>query len=112
MNHRISEIEELLTNNRIWKQRLVNIGVVTYKKALNYGFSGVMLRSCGLKWDLRKNMSYDGYNRIQFSIPVTFNGDSYDRYLIRIFELRESCRIIYYVLQNLSINYKNVYLNI
>ncbi len=57
---RISEIEELLTNNRIWKQRLVNVGVINYKQALEYGFSGVMLRSCGIQWDLRKNMSYDG----------------------------------------------------
>jgi len=108
---RISEIEELLTNNRIWKQRLVNVGLVNYKQALEYGFSGVMLRSCGIQWDLRKNMGYDGYNTINFSVPNTFNGDCYDRYLIRIMEMRESHEIIANVLNRLAINIKSPKLN-
>lgn len=108
---RISELEELLTHNRIWKQRLVNIGVVNYKDALSFGFTGVMLRSCGFKWDLRKQMSYDDYNTIDFNIPVTSKGDCYDRYLIRIFEMRESCKIMYKVLKRLSVTYKESTLN-
>jgi NADH dehydrogenase (ubiquinone) Fe-S protein 2 len=108
---RISEIEELLTNNRIWKQRLVNVGIVTYKQALEYGFSGVMLRSCGFAWDLRKNMSYDNYNTVDFNIPVAFNGDCYDRYLIRIFEMRESHKIMYDMVKRLSIPVKEPELN-
>lgn len=109
---RISEIEELLTNNRIWKQRLVNVGIVNYKQAFEYGFSGVMLRSCGIQWDLRKNMSYDGYNTINFSVPNAFNGDCYDRYLIRIMEMRESHIIMNEVIQRLSIKFKEPNLNI
>lgn len=108
---RISELEELLTNNRIWKQRLVNVGIVTYKQALEYGFSGVMLRSCGIEWDLRKNMSYDNYNTVDFNIPLTFNGDCYDRYLIRIFEMRESNKIMYDMVRRLSIDLKEPELN-
>lgn len=99
---RISEIEELLTNNRIWKQRLVQIGVVTYKEALNYGFSGVMLRSCGFEWDLRKNDVYDNYNLINFKVPIGLNGDCYDRYLLRIYELYESTQIIFNILKILN----------
>jgi len=101
---RISEIEELLTNNRIWKQRLVNVGVVNYKQAFEYGFSGVMLRSCGIEWDLRKNMSYDYYNYLNFRIPIGVNGDCYDRYLIRILEMRESYRIMAKIIKKLSEN--------
>ncbi len=108
---RISEIEELLTNNRIWKQRLVNVGIVNYKQALEYGFSGVMLRSCGIEWDLRKNMSYDNYNTVDFNIPITFNGDCYDRYLIRIFEMRESSKIMYDMIKRLSKKFKEPSLN-
>ncbi len=108
---RISEIEELLTNNRIWKQRLVNVGVVNYKQALEYGFSGVMLRSCGIEWDLRKNMSYDNYNTVDFNIPVTFNGDCYDRYLIRVFEMRESCKIMYDMIVRLNMVFEDPFLN-
>ncbi len=99
---RISEIEELLTNNRIWKQRLVNIGSINYKEALNLGFSGVMLRSCGFLWDLRKNESYDNYSLFDFRIPITFNGDCYDRYLIRINELYESNTLIIKVIKELK----------
>jgi NADH dehydrogenase (ubiquinone) Fe-S protein 2 len=87
---RIDEIEELLTSNRIWKQRLVDIGVVSYKEALQFGFTGVMLRGSGINWDLRKSMPYDIYNELDFSIPVGINGDCYDRYLIRIEEMRQS----------------------
>lgn len=91
---RLDEIEELLTNNRIWKQRLVDIGVVTAEEALNWGFSGVMLRGSGIDWDLRKTQPYDVYDRMEFDIPVGTNGDCYDRYLIRIEEMRQSLRIM------------------
>ena len=93
-NSRIDELEELLTGNRIWKQRLVDIGVVSYENALNWGFSGVLLRGSGISWDLRKNMPYEIYNKLDFNIPIGKNGDCYDRYLIRIFEMRESIKII------------------
>ena len=93
-NSRIDELEELLTDNRIWKQRLVDIGVVSYRDALNAGFSGVMLRGSGISWDIRKNNPYEIYEDLDFKIPVGFNGDCYDRYLIRIFEMRESINII------------------
>jgi NADH dehydrogenase I D subunit len=93
-NSRIQEIEELLTNNRIWKQRLINIGVVNKDKALNLGFSGVMLRASGIQWDLRKNQSYEIYDDLDFSIPIGNNGDCYDRYIVRIEEMRQSINII------------------
>lgn len=91
---RINEIEELLTNNRIWKQRLVDIGTVSYQDACDWGFTGVMLRGSGVSWDLRINQPYDVYNQVDFSIPVGTNGDCYDRYLIRIEEMRQSLNII------------------
>jgi NADH dehydrogenase I D subunit len=91
---RISEIEELLSTNRIWKQRLSGIGVVNYREAVEYGFSGVMARGSGICWDLRKNTPYEIYDHLIFSIPVGLNGDCYDRYLIRIFEMKQSLRII------------------
>ena len=91
---RLDEVEELLTNNRIWKQRLVDIGVVSAKDALNWGFSGVMLRGSGILWDLRKTQPYEIYDRLEFDIPVGTNGDCYDRYLIRVEEMRQSVRII------------------
>lgn len=100
-NYRINEIEELLTNNRIWKQRLVDIGIVTLDKALNWGFSGVMLRGSGLAWDLRKTQSYDVYDSMSFSVPVGTNGDCFDRYLIRVEEMRQSLRIIEQCLNNI-----------
>jgi NADH dehydrogenase (ubiquinone) Fe-S protein 2 len=109
---RISEIEELLTNNRIWKQRLVNVGVVNYKQAFEYGFSGVMLRSCGIEWDLRKNMSYDGYHALNFKVPITFNGDCYDRYLIRVMEMRESHEIMNNLILKLAQKHEQSNLNI
>jgi len=91
---RLDEIEELLTENRIWKQRLVDVGVVSLKDAKEWGFSGVMLRGSGINWDLRKVQSYDIYDRVNFKIPVGKNGDCYDRYLLRIIEMRESLIII------------------
>jgi len=91
---RIDEMEEMLTNNRIWKQRLVDIGVVTADQALDWGFSGVMMRASGISWDLRKTQPYDVYNRMKFDVPVGTRGDCYDRYLIRIEEMRQSLRII------------------
>ena len=91
---RIDELEELLTENRIWKQRLVNIGVVTYEEALNWSFSGVLLRGSGIAWDLRKNQPYEIYEKLTFDIPLGKNGDCYDRYLIRINEMRQSVNII------------------
>jgi NADH dehydrogenase (ubiquinone) Fe-S protein 2 len=100
---RIDEIEEMLTNNRIWKQRLVDIGIVNYDIALNYGFSGVMLRGSGIKWDLRKAFPYECYDNYNFVIPIGTNGDCFDRYLIRIEEMRQSLFIIYQCLQTLDI---------
>lgn len=91
---RLDEIEELLTENRIWKQRLVDVGIVTLKTAQNWGFSGVMLRGSGVSWDLRKTQPYDVYSSIDFDVPVGTNGDCFDRYLIRIEEMRQSLRII------------------
>jgi len=91
---RLDELEELLTENRIWKQRLVDVGIVSSQEAEKWGFSGVMIRGSGLKWDLRKSQPYDVYNLINFNIPTGTNGDCYDRYLIRITEMRESLSII------------------
>ncbi len=94
MAARLDEMEELLTDNRIWKQRLVDIGIVPASDALDWGFSGVMLRGSGVSWDLRKTQPYEVYDRLDFDIPVGTNGDCYDRYLIRISEMRESLKII------------------
>jgi NADH dehydrogenase (ubiquinone) Fe-S protein 2 len=93
-NLRLDEIEEMLTGNRIWKERLVDIGVVSAKKAVDWGFSGVMLRGSGLPWDLRKTQPYEIYSEMDFSIPVGNAGDCYDRYLIRIEEMRQSLHLI------------------
>ena len=91
---RIDEMEEMLTSNRIWKERLVDIGIVTTTDTVNWGFSGVMLRGSGLPWDLRKNVPYEIYNELNFYIPVGINGDCFDRYLVRIEEMRQSLNII------------------
>ncbi|OZJ05922.1 NADH-ubiquinone oxidoreductase 49 kDa subunit, mitochondrial [Bifiguratus adelaidae] len=91
---RIDETEELLTGNRIWKTRTIGIGKVTAKQALDWGFSGVMLRGSGFKWDIRKVAPYDAYGDMEFDVPVGENGDCYDRYLCRIEEMRQSLRII------------------
>jgi NADH dehydrogenase (ubiquinone) Fe-S protein 2 len=93
-NVRLDEIEEMLTGNRIWKERLVDIGIVSAKKAIDWGFSGVMLRGSGLPWDLRKAQPYEIYSELSFSIPVGNSGDCYDRYLIRIEEMRQSLNIL------------------
>jgi NADH-quinone oxidoreductase subunit D len=90
----VDEYETLLTDNRIWKQRTVNIGVVSPERALALGFTGPMLRGSGVEWDLRKKQPYEVYDRLDFGIPVGANGDCYDRYLVRIEELRQSNRII------------------
>lgn len=90
----VDEYETLLTDNRIWKQRLVGVGVVTPERALSMGFTGPMLRGSGIAWDLRKKQPYEVYDRLDFDIPVGTNGDCYDRYLVRVEELRQSNRII------------------
>ena len=91
---KLLEIEEMLSDNRIWKLRLVDIGIVTYKNALDWGFSGVMLRGSGICWDLRKSEPYEIYNELDFNIPVGAHGDCYDRYLIRINEMKQSVKLI------------------
>ncbi len=90
----VDEYETLLTDNRIWKQRLVDIGIVSPERALQRGFSGPMLRGSGIEWDLRKKQPYAAYDKLDFDIPVGVNGDSYDRYLVRMEEFRQSARII------------------
>lgn len=91
---RVDEFEEVLTENRIWKERTIGIGKVSVADALNYGFSGVMLRGSGVPWDIRKSQPYDAYDQVEFDIPVGKNGDCYDRYLCRTEEFRQSLRII------------------
>jgi NADH-quinone oxidoreductase subunit D len=90
----VDEYETLLTENRIWKQRTVGIGVVSPERALALGYSGVMLRGSGIEWDLRKKQPYEVYDRMDFDVPVGVNGDTYDRYLCRIEEMRQSNRIV------------------
>ena len=90
----INDIETLLTDNRIFKQRNVDIGIVSKEDALDYSFSGVMMRGSGIPWDLRKSQPYDCYNQLNFKIPIGKNGDCYDRYLCRIEEMKESVEII------------------
>lgn len=91
---KVDEYEQLLTENRIWKQRTVNIGVVSAERAKALGFTGPMLRGSGVAWDLRKNQPYEVYSELDFDIPVGTNGDCYDRYLVRVEEMRQSNRII------------------
>ncbi|MGN6520747.1 MAG: NADH-quinone oxidoreductase subunit D [Dokdonella sp.] len=91
---RVDEYEELLTNNRIWKQRTVDIGIVSPEQALAWGMSGPMLRGSGIEWDLRKKQPYAKYAEVDFDIPVGVKGDCYDRYLVRVEEMRQSNRII------------------
>jgi NADH dehydrogenase (ubiquinone) Fe-S protein 2 len=91
---RIDEIEELLTTNRIWKQRLINIGVVSSKCAVENSITGIMLRSTGVSWDLRVITPYEIYNELLFAIPIGQLGDNYDRYILRLNEMRESCKIV------------------
>jgi len=98
---RVDEMEEMLTTNRIWKQRLVDVGTVTAQEARDWGFSGVMLRGSGISWDLRKKQPYEIYPSLDFDIFTGTNGDCYDRYLIRVCEMRESLRIIQQCINNI-----------
>jgi len=91
---RIVEIEEMLTCNRIWKQRLVDIGIVSAENARNFGFSGVMLRGSGINWDLRRSQPYEIYNQLNFTVPKGLNGNCFDRYLIRVFEMKQSANLV------------------
>jgi len=98
---RLDEVEDLVTNNRIWISRTKDIGVISSEDALSYGCSGVMLRGSGIKWDLRKSQPYDAYDLVDFDVPIGRNGDCYDRYLIRLAEMRQSIRIIEQCLNNI-----------
>ncbi|RYN80169.1 NADH-ubiquinone oxidoreductase subunit [Alternaria alternata] len=98
---RIDETEEMLTDNRIWIGRTKGVGVVSAADAINYSFSGVMLRGSGVPWDVRKSQPYDAYDRVDFDVPVGVNGDCYDRYLCRMEEFRQSLRIIHQCLNDM-----------
>ncbi|KXX78713.1 NADH-ubiquinone oxidoreductase 49 kDa subunit, mitochondrial [Madurella mycetomatis] len=98
---RIDETEEMLTDNRIWINRLKGIGVVPAAEALNLSFTGVMLRGSGVPWDIRKSAPYDAYDQVEFDVPVGVNGDCYDRYLCRMEEFRQSLRIIHQCLNKM-----------
>ncbi|WP_035053464.1 NADH-quinone oxidoreductase subunit D [Andreprevotia chitinilytica] len=100
----VDEYETLLTDNRIWKQRTVGIGVLTPERAMNLGLTGAMLRGSGIAWDLRKKQPYEVYEKMDFDIPVGKNGDCYDRYLVRVEEMRQSNRIIKQCVQWLKAN--------
>lgn len=97
----VDDVEDMLTHNRIFQQRTVGVGVVTSDEAISWGFSGPMLRASGIAWDLRKAEPYDVYEQLSFRIPITHNGDCYDRYLIRVAEMRESVRLIQQCLDNM-----------
>ena len=107
----LMEFEELLNKNRIWKQRLVNIGILNYNTALNWSCSGVMLRGSGIPWDIRKSEPYEVYNDLNFLSYIGINGDCFDRFLVRLNEMYESCKIILQSLNKLNIgpiiNYNN-----
>lgn len=90
----LADVETLLNNNRVWKQRLVGIGTVSQKQAMDWGFSGPMLRGSGIEWDLRKSNPYEVYDEMEFDVPIGKNGDCYDRYLVRVEEMYQSVRII------------------
>jgi NADH-quinone oxidoreductase subunit D len=99
---RLDDIETLLTENRIFKQRNVDIGVVSLEECFKWGFSGVMVRGSGAAWDLRKSQPYECYSEMEFNIPIGKNGDNYDRYLIRVQEMRESVKIMKQCVEMLS----------
>jgi NADH-quinone oxidoreductase subunit D len=107
----IDEYETLLTDNRIWKQRTVDIGIVSPERALQLGFTGPMLRGSGIAWDLRKTQPYEVYDRMDFDIPVGKTGDCYDRYLVRVAEMRESNKIIRQCIEWLKANPGDVITN-
>jgi len=98
---RLDEVEDLVTENRIWCDRTQQVGVLSSEDALNYGASGVMLRGSGIKWDLRKTQPYDAYHLVDFDVPVGRNGDCYDRYLCRMMEMRQSLRIMHQCLNQM-----------
>lgn len=98
---KLVEIEEMLDGNRIWKQRLVDIGIVSAKDSMDWGFSGVMLRGSGINWDLRKSQSYEIYHKLNFEIPLGIAGDCFDRYLIRVEEMKQSLSIIAQCLESI-----------
>jgi len=104
-NLRINEIEEVLSNSRVWVNRLTNVGILPLDYAINKGFSGVMLRSSGLPWDLRKLLGYEVYNDLEFKIPFSSNGDCMDRYLIRLEEMRQSILIINQCIENMPFGF-------
>jgi NADH dehydrogenase I D subunit len=106
-NDRLAELHTVLSTNRIWKQRLVNVGIVSAKNALSYSFTGPMLRGSGVAWDLRKTNSYEVYDYLDFSIPVGNRGDCYDRYMIRMEEMQQSLYIMHQCLVKLSTKYKS-----
>lgn len=95
---RLDEIEEMLTENRIWKERLIDVGLISAKDSIEWGFSGVMLRGSGVAWDLRKSQPYEIYKKLQFSIPIGTKGDCYSRYMVRMEEMRQSLCILLEVL--------------
>jgi NADH-quinone oxidoreductase subunit D len=97
----IDDVDNLLTENRIWKQRTVDIGVVTAAQAQDWGFTGPMLRGSGIAWDLRKSQPYEIYNELDFDIPIGKNGDCWDRYLVRMEEMRQSLKIIHQCLDRM-----------
>jgi NADH-quinone oxidoreductase subunit D len=98
---KLDEYEELLTNNRIWKKRTVGIGVLPPDVAIDYGITGPMLRGSGIRWDVRKALPYEGYDEVEFEVPIGQNGDTYDRYLVRMAEMRQSLCIILQALDKL-----------
>lgn len=105
---RVDEFEEILTNNRIWKNRLIGVGVVSAQQALEFGFSGPMLRGSGLGWDLRKVTPYEVYDNTDFSIFVGTYGDCYDRYLVRLYEIRESLSILEQLIQDIPAGFVKI----
>jgi len=100
---RLAELETLLSNNRIWKVRLENVGVISAKDAKAFGFTGVLLRGSGVSWDLRREIPYENYTKYSFTVPVSSRGDCYGRYLLRIEEMRQSLVIIEQCLADLSV---------
>jgi len=100
---RLNEMEEMLTNNRIWRQRLVDVGVVSLEQALSWGFSGPMLRGSSWGWDLRVATPYETYSDVEFGVPVGLHGDCFDRYLVRVEEIRQSCLIAGTALDKLNL---------
>ncbi|CAJ0746886.1 18012_t:CDS:1, partial [Entrophospora sp. SA101] len=98
---RVDEVEEVLSANRIWKNRTMDVGLVTAQQALDYSFSGVMLRGSGINWDIRKVQPYDAYDKVEFDVPVGTKGDCYDRFLCRVEEMRQSLRIIHQCLNKM-----------